>query len=76
MHGFYQRHFTDLLNHGGRELVISELEGYISSFTIADAVVSVVTEAIAKALGITEAHLDLELERLMKNATSSKPPSV
>jgi hypothetical protein len=64
MHGFYERHVTDLLSRSGREVVIRELEGYIDSFDIADAVASTVTKAIGKSLGITDSIIDTEVERM------------
>ena len=73
MHGFYERHATDLLSHTGRETIIRELENYSESFETADTVARSVSGAIGKSLGITDEFLQSELERLKKEATQNEP---
>ena len=73
MHGFYERHATDLLSHTGREAMIRELESYGESFETADTVARSVSGAIGKSLGITDEYLQDELERMKKEATQNEP---
>ena len=73
MHGFYERHSTDLLSHTGRATIIQELESYSESFETADTVARSVSGAIGKSLGITDEFLQSELERMKKEATHNDP---
>lgn len=73
MHGFYERHATDLLSHSGRETTIRELETYSESFETADVVARSVSGAIGKSLGITDEFLQSELERMKKEAFHNDP---
>jgi hypothetical protein len=73
MHGFYERHATDLLSHTGREAIIRELETYGESFETADTVARSVLGAIGKSLGITHELLQAELVRMKDEATQNEP---
>ncbi len=73
MHGFYERHTTDMLSHHGRISAIAELEAYTKSFKIADAVGRSVSGALCKVLGISEQLLETELEKMNQQASSSEP---
>lgn len=72
MHGFYERHATNLLSKTGRDTMIHELETYSTSFEIADTVARSVSGAIGKSLGITDEFLQSELERMTQEAHSKE----
>lgn len=75
MHGFYERHASDMLSHRGRETAIAELETYTESFKIADTVGRSVSGVLCKVLGISEQFLQAELEKMKQQAASKKTGS-
>ena len=72
MHGFYERHATDLSQRGCK-VAIRELEVYTETFKFADMVCRSVSGVLCKVLGISEQLVQSELERMKQEANSSEP---
>lgn len=74
-HGFFEWHAVELLSHTGRVTVIEKLEKFEKSFRLADAVCQSVSRALCQVLGITEAYLSAELEKIRKIAKNEDTQS-
>lgn len=75
VHHFYREHATDMLSDAGRDMMITEIRQMTETFTAAVATAKSFSDALGKALGITEELLDKTWREMTGNHKENENPN-
>lgn len=75
VHGFYERHASNMFNHDGRRAMVAEVVELIRILELADTMLEETTVVLLKRKGLTPAHRDAKFHAALHKGLTGEEPA-